>query len=231
MDALIAAHNLVKFYQMGEETVHALDGVNFSIDRGSYVAIMGPSGSGKSTLMNLIGGLDTPTEGSLVIDGADVGALSDSDLARFRNNTIGFVFQSFNLLPRLTAQENVELPLIYAGETPRKRRERSAELLARMGLGERMGHRPTQLSGGQQQRVAIARALACKPNLLLADEPTGALDSSTGQEILGLFGELNREGVTIVIVTHDHGVAGAAQRVIEMRDGKIVNDRAAEKAA
>jgi putative ABC transport system ATP-binding protein len=231
MDALIAADNLMKFYQMGEETVRALDGVSFTIDRGAFVAIMGPSGSGKSTLMNLIGGLDTPTEGTLVIDGNDVSAMSDGDLARFRNSAIGFIFQSFNLLPRLTAQENVELPLIYAGEAPRRRRQRAAELLARMGLSERIGHRPTQLSGGQQQRVAIARALACKPNLLLADEPTGALDTNTGQEILRLFAELNREGVTVLMVTHELDVAGAAKRVIEMRDGKIVNDRLSEKAA
>jgi putative ABC transport system ATP-binding protein len=192
---------------------------------------MGPSGSGKSTLMNLIGGLDSPTEGMLAIEGHDIGAMDDSDLAQFRNRTIGFVFQSFNLLPRLTAQENVELPLIYAGEAPRLRRERAAELLTRMGLGERLGHRPTQLSGGQQQRVAIARALACKPGLLLADEPTGALDTNTGKEILALFAELNREGVTVITVTHDHEVANAARRVIEMRDGKIVADRAPELAA
>jgi putative ABC transport system ATP-binding protein len=224
MSDLIIAENLMKFYTMGEEIVHALDGVSFAIARGGYCAIVGPSGSGKSTLMNLIGGLDTPTSGRLVIDGAELGALNDEGLAQFRNRTVGFVFQSFNLLPRLTALENVELPMIYGGVLPKERRQRAAELLERVGLGERMGHKPTQLSGGQQQRVAIARSLAGKPALLLADEPTGALDTQTGKEILALFSQLNREGVTIVLVTHDADVAAAAKRTIEMRDGKIVRD-------
>ncbi len=222
---LIVANDLVKHYVMGEETVHALDGVSFTSPRGDYCAIVGPSGSGKSTLMNILGGLDTPTGGRIVIDGADMGTLSDEGLAGFRNKTIGFIFQSFNLLPRLSALENVELPMIYGGIDPKERRERAAHLLGRVGLGERLGHRPTQLSGGQQQRVAIARALAGKPALLLADEPTGALDTNTGKEILALFRELNNEGVTVVIVTHDLEVAAAAKRTIEMRDGKIIRDQ------
>jgi len=225
MAALIEAFDLVKLYRMGEEVVRALDGVSFAIDRGGYCAIVGPSGSGKSTLMNILGGLDTPTEGRIVIDGADIGTLNDDGLAQFRNRTVGFVFQSFNLLPRLTALENVELPMIYAGWTPKRRREQAEALLDRVGLGQRMGHKPTQLSGGQQQRVAIARALAGEPALLLADEPTGALDTATGQEILALFSELNREGATVIIVTHDPEVAAEARRTIEMRDGRIVADR------
>ncbi len=228
MAALITARMLAKIYRMGEERVRALDGVDFDIDEGEFAAIVGPSGSGKSTLMNLIGGLDRASDGVLTIAGGTLAKMNDATLAAFRNKRIGFVFQSFNLLPRLSALENVELPMIYAGVPPAKRRKRAAELLAQVGLGERGRHRPTQLSGGQQQRVAIARALSCSPSLLLADEPTGALDTKTGTEILGLFKQLNRDGVTIVIVTHDPGVAANAQRVIEMRDGRIVADRRTE---
>jgi putative ABC transport system ATP-binding protein len=224
MEPLITAENVVKLYRMGEETVRALDGVSFTIPKGEYCAVMGPSGSGKSTLMNILGALDTPTEGRVVIDGANIGEMHDEGLAEFRNRTIGFVFQSFNLLARQTALENVELPMIYAGIEPRERKERAAELLTRVGLGARMTHRPTQLSGGQQQRVAIARALAGNPALLLADEPTGALDTHTGEEILQLFADLNKDGATVVLVTHDLEVATATRRTIEMRDGHIVGD-------
>ncbi|MET0183370.1 MAG: ABC transporter ATP-binding protein [Caulobacterales bacterium] len=224
MSALITARDLIKLYRMGDETVRALDGVSFEIEKGDYAAIVGPSGSGKSTLMNILGGLDTPTHGTIAIDGAEISQMDDSELAGFRNATIGFVFQSFNLLPRLTAIENVELPMIYGGVDPQQRRERAMEMLARVGLGERMTHRPTQLSGGQQQRVAIARALSGQPALILADEPTGALDTNTGKDILNLFSQLNREGATVVIVTHDLEVAEKTRRVIEMRDGHIVGD-------
>ena len=224
MANLITAEKLVKHYKMGDETVRALDGVSFKIEKGEFCAIIGPSGSGKSTLMNILGGLDTPSAGRIVINGANMGTMNDNQLAHFRNETIGFVFQSFNLLPRLSALENVELPLIYAGVPSPQRRKRASEMLARVGLGERMGHRPTQLSGGQQQRVAIARALSGEPALLLADEPTGALDTATGEEILKLFSQLNREGATVVLVTHDPDVAAATLRTIEMRDGHIIGD-------
>ena len=221
---MIQIEDLTKTYVMGEETVTALDGVSLSIFRGEIIAIIGPSGSGKSTLMNILGGLDRPTRGRYRFEGDEVAHFSDDQLADFRNRRIGFVFQSFQLLPRLSALQNVELPMVYSGAAPRARRERAAELLERVGLGSRMGHRPNQLSGGQQQRVAIARSLANQPDLLLADEPTGALDSATGIEVLALFQKLNKEGLTVVLVTHDRGVADAARRRIAFRDGRVTED-------
>jgi putative ABC transport system ATP-binding protein len=223
---LIVARDLEKIYVMGDNQVRALDGVSFSIQAGEYVAVIGPSGSGKSTLMNILGGLDRPDRGSYVFEGEDIESMDDDDLASFRNRKIGFVFQSFQLLPRLDAQANVELPMIYAGVKKAERAERAKRQLAVVGLGARGDHRPTQLSGGQQQRVALARALVTEPSLLLADEPTGALDSKTGVEVLAIFEQLNKQGVTIVVVTHDAGVAAHAKRVIEMRDGKITRDGA-----
>ncbi|MCA6299489.1 MAG: ABC transporter ATP-binding protein [Phenylobacterium sp.] len=221
---MIQIEDLTKTYVMGDETVTALDGVSLTIGRGESIAIIGPSGSGKSTLMNILGGLDRPSRGRYRFEGDEVARFSDDQLADFRNRRIGFVFQSFQLLPRLSALQNVALPMVYAGATPRARRERAAELLERVGLGSRMGHRPNQLSGGQQQRVAIARSLANQPDLLLADEPTGALDSATGIEVLGLFQKLNAEGLTVVLVTHDRGVADAARRRIAFRDGRVTED-------
>ena len=221
---MIEVQDLTKVYAMGEETVPALAGISVSIARGEYVAVVGPSGSGKSTLMNILGGLDRPTSGTYRFEGEDVGGFSDDELAGFRRRRIGFVFQSFQLLPRLTALQNVELPMVYAGLGGAERRARASELLTRVGLDARMGHRPTQLSGGQQQRVAIARSLANRPDLLLADEPTGALDSATGIEVLRLFAELNADGLTLAIVTHDPDVAGQAHRRVAFRDGHIVSD-------
>ena len=221
---MIEITDLRKLYVMGEEEVAALAGVTLSIARGENVAVIGPSGSGKSSLMNILGGLDRPSSGSYRFDGEDVGSFTDDELAAFRRRRIGFVFQSFQLLPRLTALQNVELPMIYAGLPPKERRDRAAVLLDRVGLGTRKGHKPTQLSGGQQQRVAIARSLANSPDLLLADEPTGALDTHTGQEVLALFRQLNSEGLTLILVTHDLDVAHAARRRISFRDGLIVED-------
>ena len=221
---MIQFEGLTKTYVMGDEMVHALAGVSLTIERGESVAIIGPSGSGKSSLMNILGGLDRPTRGTYRFEGEDVGEMDDDSLADFRSRRIGFVFQSFQLLPRLSALQNVELPMVYAGLLPAERRERAAAMLERVGLGSRMGHRPTQLSGGQQQRVAIARALANAPDLLLADEPTGALDSQTGKDVLALFHQLNAEGLTILIVTHDHDVAAQAGRRVTFRDGLIVSD-------
>ena len=221
---MIEFRDLTKIYVMGEEEVPALAGVSLTIERGEYVAVIGPSGSGKSTLMNILGGLDRPTSGSYRFEGEEVGEFGDDALAEFRRRRIGFVFQSFQLLPRLTALQNVELPMIYAGTPRTERQARAAELLERVGLGTRMGHRPTQLSGGQQQRVAIARSLANRPDLLLADEPTGALDSHTGEEVLKLFHELNGDGLTLAIVTHDPDVANEAHRRVAFRDGLIVSD-------
>ena len=221
---MIEVSDLTKIYVMGEEQVAALAGVSLRIERGEHVAVIGPSGSGKSSLMNILGGLDRPTGGSYRFEGEEVGEMGDDALAEFRRRRIGFVFQSFQLLPRLTALQNVELPMIYAGFPPAERRERAAHLLERVGLGTRTGHKPTQLSGGQQQRVAIARSLANQPDLLLADEPTGALDTHTGEEVLELFKQLNAEGLTLAIVTHDLEVAAEAKRRIAFRDGHIVED-------
>lgn len=221
---MIEFDDLRKVYIMGEEEVAALAGISLRIERGEHVAVVGPSGSGKSSLMNILGGLDRPTAGRYRFGGEDVGSFDDNELADFRRRRIGFVFQSFQLLPRLTALQNVELPMIYAGVAPHERRQRATKLLERVGLGPRMGHRPTQLSGGQQQRVAIARSLANNPDLLLADEPTGALDTHTGQEVLALFRELNAEGLTLVLVTHDAGIAAQAHRRVSFLDGLIVGD-------
>ena len=221
---MIEVSDLTKIYVMGEEQVAALAGVSLRIGRGEHVAVIGPSGSGKSSLMNILGGLDRPTSGAYRFEGEEVGEMGDDALAEFRRRRIGFVFQSFQLLPRLTALQNVELPMIYAGFAPAERRDRAAHLLERVGLGTRTGHKPTQLSGGQQQRVAIARSLANQPDLLLADEPTGALDTHTGEEVLELFKQLNAEGLTLAIVTHDLEVAAEAKRRISFRDGHIVED-------
>ncbi len=221
---LIETVELWKTYEMGPEQVHALRGVSIQIERGEYVAIMGPSGSGKSTLMNLIGCLDTPSKGTYLLNGKQVSTMNDDELARIRNEEIGFVFQTFNLLPRATALHNVELPLIYAGIGAKARLEQATEALNRVELSDRKTHRPNQLSGGQRQRVAIARALVNNPSILLADEPTGNLDSKTGVEIMGLFARLHEGGNTIVLVTHEADVAAYAHRAIHIRDGQVEKD-------
>jgi putative ABC transport system ATP-binding protein len=218
---MIELKNITKEYQMGTQIVHALRGVDLSIDNGEFVAIMGPSGSGKSTLMNVIGCLDLPSSGSYHLNGLDVSDMSDDQQARVRNKHIGFVFQQFNLLPRTSARKQVALPLMYAGLGRRERLDRAAAALQAVGLGERMDHRPDELSGGQQQRVAIARALATEPGIILADEPTGALDTQSGEEILRIFGTLHAQGITVIVVTHDREVAQRAQRTIWIRDGLI----------
>ena len=223
-DAIIRTEGLRKEYELGAETVRALRGVDLEIERNEYVAIMGPSGSGKSTFMNLIGCLDTPTAGEYWLNGTPVANRTDDELARIRNKEIGFVFQTFNLLPRATSLHNVELPLIYAGVGAKERRERAAQTLEKVGLGERMTHTPAQLSGGQRQRVAIARALVNDPAIILADEPTGNLDSTTSEDIMRLFGKLHQDGQTIIVVTHEHDIAEHAHRVVTLKDGVISSD-------
>ena len=222
--ALIETHDLWKTYVMGSEEIHALRGVSIQIERGEYVAIMGPSGSGKSTLMNLIGCLDTPSKGSYLLNGKQVSEMNDNELARIRNEEIGFVFQTFNLLPRASALHNVELPLVYAGVPARDRQARAKGALEKVELSERMSHRPNELSGGQRQRVAIARALVNNPSILLADEPTGNLDSKTGNEIMALFDRLHAAGNTIILVTHEADIAAYARRAIHLRDGQVEKD-------
>jgi ABC-type lipoprotein export system ATPase subunit len=223
-EPLLRVSDLRRSYHLEGEEVHAVRGISFDVLDGEYVAVVGPSGCGKSTLLNLVGAIDRPTGGDVSIRGHPIGSMSDRDATRFRLEHIGFVFQRFHLMPTLSARENVELPMAEAGKAVDVRRGRARELLAYMGLAQREKHRPTQLSGGEQQRVAIARALANKPTLLLADEPTGELDAKTGREIIDLFGRLNAEGTTIVVVTHDEELAAAAKRVIHMRDGQIVAD-------
>jgi putative ABC transport system ATP-binding protein len=222
--ALIDVQDLWKTYIMGSEEIHALRGASLTIERGEYVAIMGPSGSGKSTLMNLIGCLDTPSKGSYLLNDKQVSQMNDDELARIRNEEIGFVFQTFNLLPRATALHNVELPLVYAGVPAKERLARAQTALTRVDLADRMSHRPNQLSGGQRQRVAVARALVNNPSILLADEPTGNLDSKTGNEIMSLFARLHDGGNTIVLVTHEADIAAYAHRVVHIRDGQISDD-------
>jgi len=221
---MITTQDLWKTYVMGDEEIHALRGLSINIDMGEYVAIMGPSGSGKSTLMNLIGCLDTPTKGSYLLNGKEVASMNDDDLARIRNEEIGFVFQTFNLLPRATALHNVELPLVYAGVSSKDRQQRAMQALEKVELTSRSTHRPNELSGGQRQRVAIARALVNNPSILLADEPTGNLDSKTGEEIMAVFSRLHQGGNTIILVTHEADIAAHAHRVIYVRDGQVEKD-------
>jgi putative ABC transport system ATP-binding protein len=227
--ALIEIADLTKRYMMGSQEVWALDGVTLTVEEGEYVAVMGPSGSGKSTLMNMLGCLDTPTSGTYHLRGEDVSTFSDNELAEIRNREIGFVFQTFNLLPRVNCLRNAELPLIYAGMSRRERRERAAEVLRSVGLGDRLDHRPNELSGGQRQRVATARALVNRPALLLADEPTGNLDTETGAEIMQLLEALHRRGNTILLVTHEEDIARHARRIIHLRDGRLERDETVDR--
>jgi putative ABC transport system ATP-binding protein len=221
---LIDLSNITRTYQMGTQTVRALAGVDLTVRANEYVAIMGPSGSGKSTMMNIIGCLDTPSSGTYILNGTDVSSMSDDDLARVRNREIGFVFQTFNLLPRVSCLQNVELPLVYAGIRKSRRREMATDALQKVGLGDRMDHKPNELSGGQRQRVAVARALVNNPSILLADEPTGNLDSRTGEEIMQLFEALYRRGNTLLVVTHEEEVAQHARRIVRLKDGVIESD-------
>ena len=227
-NTIIRMSDIRKVYETGKVKVEALSGVDLKVDKGEMVAIVGPSGSGKSTLMNLLGCLDTATSGTYELGGENVAGVSRDQLAEIRNRRVGFVFQNFNLLPHISAAENVELPLLFGGIAPKERRERARELLTRVGLGERLEHKPTELSGGQMQRVAIARSLAMNPDIVLADEPTGNLDSSSGTDIMSIFTELWKSGRTLVIITHDPALARRANRIIEVRDGKITSDHAGD---
>ncbi len=224
MSNVIKIRDIIRDFQLGQETVHVLKGIDLDIERGDYVAIMGPSGSGKSTLMNLLGCLDTPTAGSYILNGKDVSQMSDDELAEIRNTEIGFVFQTFNLLPRTTALDNVALPMVYAGKSKAERYKRAEEVLTDVGLADRMDHKPNQLSGGQRQRVAVGRALVNKPSIILADEPTGNLDSKTGYEIMNLFDDIHKAGNTVIMVTHEEDIAAHASRIIRLRDGLIESD-------
>lgn len=226
---VIRLEKIVKNYVLGKVVIPALTGLDLVVKHNEYVALMGSSGSGKSTLMNILGCLDTPTSGKYLLDGEDVSNLNDNQLAEIRNKRIGFVFQTFNLLPRLDAIENCELPLIYAGISSKERRERAKEVLNRVGLGDRMDHKPNELSGGQRQRVAIARALICNPSIILADEPTGNLDSRTSEEIMAIFESIHASGNTVILVTHEEDIAGYARRIIRLKDGKIFNDDTKQK--
>ena len=224
MEHLIELRDVYKIYQMGDEAVHALDGISLTVDPGEFVAIVGSSGSGKSTAMNIIGCLDVPTSGTYYLGGRDVSAMNDDQQAEIRNKMLGFIFQQYNLIPKLNVLENVELPLLYAGVPERERRDRALQALERVGLAGKYKNRPNQLSGGQQQRVSIARALAGQPSVILADEPTGALDSRTSREVLNFLRQLNREGDTVVLITHDNSIAVRARRIIRLQDGKIIYD-------
>ena len=227
---MISVIGLNKIYRAGVQSVHALRDITAELEKGEFVAVMGPSGSGKSTFMNLLGCLDTPSSGSYILDGVEISGLDDGQQADIRNQKIGFVFQTFNLLPRMTALRNVELPMLYAGVEPRLRRERAITALERVGLADRLHHKPNELSGGQNQRVAIARSLVNRPAIILADEPTGALDTRSGEEIMAIFQELNREGSTIVLVTHEPDIARHTKRIIHFRDGKLVKDEKIEQS-